>query len=197
MTGHDMLLRHITYQEIDKTELRSLLNLYGISYEAWGLGGTKHVDDLVAEIADGEVSLEDRDGVLIRKVDGVAIDVFADIDGARYRLREDRQVFARDGTVKRRNLSTSLGEKIKRGETYAQAMVRALREELDITVQEVDVTIGESTRQTVASKAYPGIVSDRGLTMGAVMIPHDQVRPEGYIEHQPQKDNYFVWELLS
>lgn len=197
MICHDALPSRSEYVVCDEEALRKLLDSYQISYANWGLEGTKRLEDLLAEVAEGEAILEDRNGKLTRVVDGVAVNVYAEIDGAHYRLREDRQVFVCDGTVKRRNLSTSLGEKIKRDETHTQAIIRALREELGVTVGEAGVVIGDSMREVEASRVYPGIVSDRGLTMAAVILPRDQVRREGYVEHQPQKDNFFVWQLLS
>ncbi|MEO5949211.1 MAG: NUDIX domain-containing protein [Candidatus Saccharimonas sp.] len=159
--------------------------------------GSKTPEDLLTEISEGETTLEDREGVLVRIVDGVGLHVFASMDGHMYKLREDRQVFKRDGTIRRRGLSTSLGEKIKKDETVVQAMVRALSEELGILVSEEAMTVGETSREMVESDAYPGIMTDRGLTYCVVTLTQAHVRPEGYVERQPDKDNFFVWELIA
>jgi len=183
--------------EMSLEDIVQLLKQYGVPYETWGTGGTKFVSDLLTEILEGEATLEDREGVLMRKVDGVGLDVFAKIDGVMHYLVEDRQVFASDGTVRRRHLSTSLGEKVKPGEAAEVAMVRALLEELGVEMDASEVKVGDTSHKIVPSNSYPGILVDRALTMGVVTLSQDQVNPEGYVEHQPHKDNYFIWQRLE
>lgn len=193
-SSHDQL--HAASYEETYHDLIRVLRIHGVAYDAWGLHGTKTIDDLCSELCEGESILEERGGELIRKIQAVGVDVFADIDGVRRILREDRQEFSHDGTIKRRQLSTSLGEKIKQGESPRIAMIRALREELGVDVSDDSVHVGNTEYQLSASTIYPGLVSEKMLIKGAVLLAPDQVNPDGYVECQATKCTYFSWNLL-
>lgn len=106
------------------SELSQVLLESGVDLSLWGEPGTKTVADLIDEINAGESELhEDNDG-LYRVANGLGLDVFATIDGQRYHLIEDRQVFT-NGLERRRKLLTSLGEKIKTDESIEGVVVRA------------------------------------------------------------------------
>ena len=183
-------------ERYSEREIRALLAAHHIDFSSWGLRGSKSIEELLVEIHSGEATLMEIDGVLVRRVDGVSVDVFAEIEGEVRRLVEDRQIFASDGTVRRRNLSTSLGEKKKAGESALPAMVRALKEELGLDVDEAHITVGEESRATAPSKAYPGLMTDRGMTRGVVVLPSELYVPEGYTERQLTKEIYFTWHQL-
>jgi 8-oxo-dGTP pyrophosphatase MutT (NUDIX family) len=187
----------VSNHEVSSSDLTQLLSNYSIAYETWGRAGTKTIDDLRAELDEGESTLEERDGMLVRKVGVVGLDVFADIDGVRHILCEDRQEFANDETVKHRHLSTSLGEKTRLGEAPRATMIRALREELGVSVPDESIRIGDIEYHFAASTMYPGLMSEKTLTTGVVLIESAHIRPEGYIEQQPTKSTYFVWKPLS
>jgi len=67
----------------------------------------------------------DEGGRLVRRVAVLGVDVLADIDGKRFRLTEDRQVFS-DGRVRRRTTPTSISEKLKLDENVQEAVIRAM-----------------------------------------------------------------------
>ena len=188
---------HLGYdREVALNDLEQQLRRHGIAYETWGFDGTKTIDDLRTELREGESALEVRDKLLVRKVQVVGVDVFADINGARHILREDRQEFVCDGTIKYRQLSTSLGEKMRFGETSREAMARALHEELGIDAAEECIRVGDTQHQLAQSTTYPGLISEKMLTLGAILLAPSQVRQEGYTECQPTKCTYFSWRLL-
>ncbi|MGB3023572.1 MAG: hypothetical protein WBB39_02075 [Candidatus Saccharimonadales bacterium] len=178
-------------------DVLALLSGHDIDVSSWGTGGSKRVEDLMAEIEAGEAAIIMTEAGLVRRVDGVAIDVLVEVDGKWLQLIEDKQVFMADGTERKRNLSTSLGEKRKAGESAVSAMVRALKEELGIDVSEEDFMVGEELRQLDMSRSYQGLMTDRGLTYGVILLPPGSYRPEGYVEHQSTKYSLFSWHEVT
>lgn len=174
-----------------------LLDRHNIDYSCWGYDGSKAVDQLVEELLQQESVLEIRGDMLVRRVDGVAVDVFAEVNGQYYKLVEDRQEYRSDGAVRRRELSTSLGEKMRTGEDALMVMVRALQEELGIAVDQAEFQVGDTSRVLEPSKAFPGLMIDRGLTYGVIMIGEHDFVAYGYKEVQPTKTVYFVWEPVD
>lgn len=114
---HDIVQITARHERIVPDMIAMQLNEYGIPYKSWGTKGSKSFDELLGELEVGESRLEVRDGQLVRCVDGVGVDVFAEVGGRRYRLVEDRQEYRVDGAVRRRHPSTSIGEKCGRGMT--------------------------------------------------------------------------------
>lgn len=105
-------------------ELSQMLLEDGIDLSLWGKPGVKSVADLLAELDAGESELKrDGSGLLWRVANGLGLDVFAMVGNERYYLVEDHQEFT-DGSVLRRNISTSLGEKIKEGESIEEVVAR-------------------------------------------------------------------------
>jgi len=167
----------------------------------YGQGPAKTVHHLLKEVQEGESSISfDAKGNLHREVHVLWVDVFCSLsNGDLYRLTEDRQVFkdGRADNVKRRTLSTSLGEKLKPGEDPEEAVERAIAEELGIEngLQEVHYLETEDTEHT--PDTYPGLKSFYHNFKYAAVISESAFNPEGYIEDQPDKTNYYVWEKIS
>ena len=175
-------------------EVADLLASFEIGTSAWGTGAAKTVADLAREVAQGESVLVDDEAGLVRVVSGIAMDVLAERDGVRYRLIEDRQELT-NGIVKRRGLSTSLGEKIKTGESIEQVAARALSEELGIDASSVDIDITDDIAMNDRhSSSYPGLTTLTILRYVRVRIGQDQFVADGYVEIQPNKSTYFVWQ---
>lgn len=76
-------------------------------------------------------------------------------------------------------------------------MVRALQEELCITVDQAEFQVSDTSRVLELSKALPGHMTDRWLIYGAVVIRERDAIAEGYKEIQPTKTVYFVWEPVE
>ncbi|MEO6761391.1 MAG: NUDIX domain-containing protein [Candidatus Saccharimonadales bacterium] len=177
-------------------ELRDLLELHDVDTSSWGQGPTKTVDGLYKEIADGESIIVEEDGELIRGTTVVGVDVIARlVDGSSYRLREDKQVFKNDGSERHRHLDTSLGEKMKPDETTEQAVRRAILEELGIKDIRA-ITEGEVRQVDQVSQAFDGLRSRHEIRRSEVIIGEASFAPQGYVERQPDKDIYFVWDKL-
>lgn len=178
----------------DEAALRAVLQTAGVPYDTWGQGVAKTTEHLLDEVRSGETRLSwGPDGELVRTVSVVWVDVFGhDNQGRRWHLREDRQVF-RDGRERRRQLQTSLGEKMLPDEDIIAATQRALVEELGVVgTSAVEYLGSEQTVHTPIS--YPGLESRYDTHVVRIEITSDQFRADGYVEHQADKSTFFVWE---
>lgn len=181
--------------------LRSFLDDAGFPLAEWGEGPTKTYQELWQELADGESELicpetfEARDeyGEIVRQTNVLGIDIFAEIDDELYRLREDKQVFKDGRGERRRNLITSIAEKIKQDEDHDEAVVRAVAEELGVT-NILQAEEGEATELWQTTATYPQLPSKLNIYKYSVTIAPEDFRPEGYMEDQPTKQNFFVWD---
>ena len=104
-------------REAYKSHLVELLKSHNIDYGKWGTGTTKTLDHLVDEVIKGEtVLVENEQGELVRKLAVLWIEVTHHVaDGRVYKLKETHQIF-KDGRERRRNLKTSIAEKLVGGE---------------------------------------------------------------------------------
>jgi hypothetical protein len=179
----------------DAQALSAELQAHGFDVERWGEGPTKTVDALWQEISEGETELVEVEGELVRRTCVAGVNVFAELpDGSRYRLREDRQVF-RNGAERQRSLPTSLGEKVKPGETTEVAVRRAIHEELGIA-EVAGLTELGTERVVRRSQTYGGMQTELEMRLAEILLAPADFRPEGYIEHQDDKSVYFVWEAV-
>ena len=129
----------------------------GIDVALYGVGTAKTVGRLFAEIEAGECRLYFDGGMLIRVVEPLFLTLKAcEGDEVRF-LVEETQRFA-DGRVRERNLV--LGEKLQPGESWGQAAMRALDEELygDLAVR-VDALSYRKFVSDEVSRSYPGLLS--------------------------------------
>ena len=176
--------------------LSELLASHGIDPNLYGKGEAKTLANLLSELTGGESTLYVEDGKLVRRLQTLGIDVsYRDpVTGQLYRLREDRQEF-RDGRVRRRDLFSSLGEKLKAGEEPATSIGRALEEELGVAAFEQKG--GIRSRETKGiSQSYPGLTTENTIHDAEVVLPQSEFRPE-YQEVQKEKTNYFVWQAVN
>lgn len=173
-------------------ELRTLLLDYNVPLERWAQGHAKTLEHLLAELDGGEWELAPAGGGLLRTLKCSLVNVYYEDGAATYLLREDRQVFA-DGRVRRRKLEASLGEKVRRGEDPLAAAYRGLEEELDITER---IALLPSEPYHVGprpSTSFPGLPNFFTMYPFETRLPSHLFRPDGYVEHQPDKTSYFVW----
>lgn len=186
------------YEPVDITDvdaLRELLIGHGFDLTHWGEGSTKPLEALWNELAEGESEIVSKMGIPTRRTNVAAVDVYATLPDARYRLAENKQVY-NGGYERERGLITSLGEKIKRGETAETAVRRAVAEELGIrTVKSLEL-VGEQLLER-ESATFNGMLSDLVLYLAKVEIDPSDFRPEGYIEVQPDKSIYFNWHEIG
>ena len=179
-------------------DLRKLLKVSGINLDLWtGEKGTKTVENLYKEVEDGETELhiDEKTGVS-RVVHVVAGDIYYrdNTTGRFYRLKEDRQVSKVDGNIKRRpELHGAVAEKMKVGEDPAEATARGIEEELGLT-GDFKFSKEEIIEETRLTATYPGLNSTYKIHKVPIEIDKANYNPAGYVEEQPKKTSYFIWE---
>jgi hypothetical protein len=183
-------------EQMTADDLQTRLINAGIDIAMWGSGGAKTVSHLLAEIIEGESEVSfDAQGRVERSVRVAWVDVlFFDNQGNALQLVEDRQEY-HDGRVRKRQLESSLGEKFKPSETPEEAAMRALSEELGVDSFKSLNAIGhEQTTHTPDS--YPGLKSSYDTYSFVAVLDESSYHPEGYIEHQADKTNYYTWAMI-
>lgn len=176
-----------------RAETEILLNSKNINFGTWGQGESKTLQHLLDELASGESTLEingsDR---VVRKVEGSAVNIYYTLyQGKTLQLVEEKQVFNGD-RVRKRNINTSIGEKMRPEELPMEAGIRAMQEELKIS----DVTltpIRTEHRDLVASTSFPGLWTKNTIHIFETYLNTEQFKPEGYMEIQKDKTTYFIW----
>jgi len=167
-----------------------------VDFTRFGIGSAKKLTDLLEEVEKGETILLEENGRLVRQVSVVTINVFVDVNGDLYRLVEDRQVFD-DGRLRRRNLPSSISEKLHRDEDVLIAISRALKEEIGVSEFTILTSAPSTSVEKKESSSYPGIVSYYALTKMDVLIALSEYKAEGYQETENDLTTYFVWVLTK
>lgn len=177
-------------------ELVEILTKARVPLDEYGQGAAKTIQNLHKELMSGESVMHVSGNFeLTRDVNVVWIDVLCThSSGNVYILREDRQVF-KDGRVRMRSTPSSLGEKMQAGEDLDTAICRALEEEIGVTAIDSLYKIGEE-KEKFTPPTYPGLESTYSSHTYVVVIPESAYSPDGYVEHQTEKDNYYVWDLI-
>ncbi|MBP9749579.1 MAG: hypothetical protein KBD21_02520 [Candidatus Pacebacteria bacterium] len=172
----------------------SLLRTNSIPLNLWGQGSAKTLDHLKKEVAEGETVLVEEEGKLLRLTTVLYIIVECEVGAEWFRLREDRQEFV-DGRVRRRAyMWGSLAEKMKAGECPTEgAVLRALSEEIGVSsVKSAHLLQIEVSEEE--SPSYPGLQARFTNHKWVVEMCPADFHPDGYVEVQPDKSTYFVWE---
>ncbi len=122
----------------------------GIDISNWGSGTAKTVDSLLGEINQGEVILQDNPPLRVVSIARVLV-----TKGDKVLVEGDQLL--NDGRVRRRNRPPS--EKMKPEETYMDAAVRCLEEELNISSEDIQVlsTTYSASVSEAFSPSYPGL----------------------------------------
>ena len=187
-----------SYEERELTvdEVEHILREGGINTANWGTGTAKTTAHLHKEIQEGETILSlTPDGKITRSVRVAWVDVlYFDEQGSIYHLVEDRQEY-RDGRMRKRQLDSSLGEKLKRDEDPGTGALRALDEELGIQSFKALHAIS-CDKTTHIPDSYPGLLTDYDTYTYVAILDESSFKPEGYVEVQADKTNYYTWELI-
>ena len=124
----------------DKLEIKSLEELYSIlekfniDISKWSTGPYKSVEHLWNEIKEGECILYNHNSELRREVNFVGAKIiYKDENNIKYYLYEEKAVF-KDGRTRVRKIWYSMAEKFKFGEKPKKALIRGMKEELNIDV---------------------------------------------------------------
>jgi len=183
---------------MNKTEILELLRKHKIDLSKWGVSEAKTLKHLVKEIVSGESQIiSQKDGTLLRCTTGASVLVYY-ADGNRIlKLKEEKQVF-KGGRERVRTLDTplgysSVGEKMKIGEQPIEAARRAISEELCIKDDVSLVHKINFVKGPTPSTSYPGLMTKHVLDIYELFLPTHLYKPEGYMEEQEDKTNYFIW----
>ncbi len=186
-------MNHI--QTID--DLNTTLKSNGIDISEWGMGTTKSVQNLFAEIVAGEVYLQTKP--LLRVIQVVQII----IRRGNSILIEAKQEFG-SGQQRFRNIPPS--EKMKTKESYIDTAIRCLQEELGLAPQNIEFIrptyqqkktirnspsyLGLNTRytfHTVEARVMKDLPDSDFWTMNATYALGDPIRSHHWV-WQPQND---------
>lgn len=182
----------------DQATLRAALSQRGVPLRQWGDGAAKTVEHLWAELNGGESELAvGDDGQLWRRARAVCVRVHFTCPGrGRLLLVEDHQRFldGRANPVRRRGLE-HVGEKLTPGEDARAGARRALAEELGVH-DAVVFGAAECEQMVMASRSYPGLVSQYDITYLSCELPSSAFDPDGYTETQPDKVTVFRWKPM-
>lgn len=201
MRNHEVTRnKHDGWQPIDPSigyyEFVDILTRARVPLDDYGKGAAKTIQNLHREVVSGESVMQVNDTYeLTRDVNVVWIDVVCSLsNGDVYLLREDRQEF-KDGRVRRRSTPSSLGEKMQAGEDLDQAIIRALSEEIGVNAIDGLYKVSES-KEKFTPPTFPGLETTYASHSYVAVLPEAAFIAEGYVEHQAEKDNYYVWDLL-
>lgn len=178
-------------------ELTNLLKKYEIPVELWGTGKSKTIGHLLDELQNKECYLEEKDSLLTRYIEFVGIKVYyTDENDQRWQLKEERQEFT-DGRLRRRNIPSSVSEKMKSGEDPLIAAIRGIREELGIEIRGHQLSKYSDLHYDGGSVSYPGLDTKYKGHRFVCNLTKQQFNPNGYIEVQSDKKTFFVWIKLK
>ena len=174
-------------------ELTNKLKEYSVPVEEWGTGEAKNVEHLLDEIRGEECNLEDKGGYLIRSIEFVGVRIYhKDKDNVTWVLKEDKQEF-KDGRVRRRNMPSSVSEKMKFGEDSLISAIRGIKEELGINVEGHQLIKMRDLFYNGGSQSYPGLRTRYKGHQFTCFFNDDQFDENGYIEVQKDKSTFFKW----
>ena len=179
------------FQSVD--ELENYLRKFNIPISSWGTGKAKDLEDLCYEIINKECQLIESGESLHRIIEFVGIKVYyKDEDDNLYVLREDRQEF-NDGRVRRRNMPTSVAEKMQFGESPTVAGIRGIKEELNINVSSSQLIKHKDLQYNGSSMSYPGLLAKYKGHQFTCYLTKEQFNSDGYVEIQRTKKTFFKW----
>jgi len=186
---------------LTKEDLLSALITHCVPIDRWGAEGTKTVDDLFGEVNRGESRFElqpdgPKNTALIRHVQVAAVVVYyRDGESLMMLIEGDREHVS--GDVTRRELDTSISEKVMPGEVPMLAAQRAFREELGISDPPNLEAVKNFEKDTARSSSYPGLMTRYEMHVFVAHMPDHHFRSGGYAEHQTKKTSRFNWTKVQ
>lgn len=178
--------------------LERFLNLYGIDTSDWGKGAAKSLDMMIEEINEGECKIVINDnGKAERILETCSVKMYyRDDKGMAWKLREQKKVLL-SGQIIELTHTESIRGKIKKGENPEQALKREIKEEIGVSDNGyVKLKFLETKTHSGMPTVYPGLLSHYRQHYFETYLHKEFFNPDGYIEKQPHKTTYFVWEKL-
>ena len=173
-------------------ELSDKLTEFEVPIDTWGQGQAKTVKHLFDELQHEECHIEDRGGFLVRYLEFVGVRIFYKKGEEILYLKEDRQEF-NDGRTRKREMPSSVSEKMKFGENPQLSDIRGIKEDLGIYVKPEQLIKQRDLNYRGGSLSYPGLTSKYKGHQFTCYLTEQQFNPEGYIEKQEDKSTFFTW----
>ena len=176
-----------------EADLARRLEQNAINFRGWGVDeGTKPLASLWEEVRLGECQLELREGRPVRVVRLAGVDVLC--DGCH--LVEVEQRFHDGRGIRRRNLETSLAEKLAKDEKPVLGARRGLAEEVGLTI-EVPLESRGTLERAQPSESYPGLPSLYKVHYFRVDLAPEQKSLVRLEERQKDKTTFFAWRPIE
>ena len=177
---------------------------YNIDTSKWGTGSAKKITDLYKEILEGETILQDNNGKLERAV--VVLYILVVSNGKI--LIENEQILP-DRRIRSRNLP--LAEKIKPRESWIDATIRGINEELAILGDssednniKIKVTFNKELNITINKESYKYIVPKSGVLSSSypnllsyyyyhiVEVNIDGIPATDFLSYEKKENGYMI-----
>ena len=181
------------FETID--QLNQWLTSKGIDATQWGTGGAKSVENLWAEIVEGESQIQDEPPLRLVQMVKVIIR-----DGNRILLEAEQEF----GENQQRYRGQPPAEKIKPGESQVEAALRCLHEELQVSPSQVEILSWTSEPEQVCdeSPSYPGLPTNyvryevEAKVVGLPREPFSTIETI-HDDGDPVKNHHWLWETKS
>ncbi len=191
------------FEDFNLPEIKSVDDLvnklkeYKIPVDYWGTGNAKTVEHLLDELNNDECIITVESNYLVRYIEFVGIRMFyKDKEGNSYTLKEDRQEF-KDGRTRRRDMQSSVSEKMKFGEDPLESAIRGIQEELGIRVMFNQLKKWRDLNYDGRSQSYPGLKTKYKGHQFTCWLDDRQYNPNGYVEIQKDKSTFFIWHKIE
>jgi len=174
-------------------DLENKLMKYSIPIQYWGTGQAKTSANLLDELDNEECIIKDEGGYLVRYIEFVGIRIlYKDKNDVTWLLKEDRQEF-KDGRIRRRDMQSSVSEKMKSGENPLVSAVRGIEEELGVKIESSQLRKLRPMYYNGGSQSYPGLKTKYVGHQFTCYLTPEQFVENGYVEVQKDKSTFFKW----
>jgi hypothetical protein len=177
--------------------LIELLKKYDVPVDLWGTGKSKTVQHLLKELQGNECNIQEEGESITRYIEFVGIKIYyTDENDQRWFLKEEKQEF-NDGRIRRRNIPSSVSEKMKFGEDPSLSAIRGIKEELGVEINQSQLSKHSDLHYDGGSVSYPGLDTKYKGHRFICNFNDTQFNPNGYIEVQEDKKTFFVWNKIN
>ena len=190
---HLILFENYHQNGMDLKSLEEYLLRFRIPLEKWGKGYAKTLSHLFREIESGECTILEERGNLLREIQFAMCEMFYRDGKNLFKLIEQKQVF-NDGRTRIRDKESSVSEKMMIGEDPLESLIRGIKEELGIILDESQIEEVGDVKKTESSQSFPGLITRYNGHNFTCFLNQDQYSPNGYVEVQKDKSTYFIWE---
>ncbi len=178
-------------------DLENKLMNYSIPIQYWGTGQAKTTANLLDELDNEECVIKDEGGYLVRYIRFVGIRIlYKDKNNVTLLLKEDKQVF-KDGRVRKRDMQSSVSEKMRFGEDPYTSSIRGIEEELNVKIDISQLKKIRPIYYNGSSQSYPGLKSKYVGHQFTCYLTDNQFIKNGYVEIQNDKSTFFKWIKLD